>query len=363
MALIRKNQSEETSTQACVVKLSWKQRYGHLPWFRRYEFLGALLLALVLAAFFLPPMGAPRDAGSWLYLGIYSLLAILWAADVLSDVEKPQWLKAIAAFGLVILLAWFFYRYSGAAWDKLSYYFFNWEILSSTSSYGSSVPAWTELFQGLWLTIQIAVFAAVFGTLLGLVLAVLRSMNDPVLNFFIIAWVDLFRTLPIIVLMFILYYAFPYLGITLSGMVAGVAALALNSSAFISEIFRSGIESIHHGQLEAARSLGLTSMQTMRLVILPQAMRVVLPPLTSNYVMMLKDTAICSTIAIMEMLKTAMTLQSWLANPTPLVAATLIYLAILLPLTRLSALLETRLKAQRIRANAGMRSRESLSEG
>jgi len=169
-----------------------------------------------------------------------------------------------------------------------------------------------------------------------------------VLNFFLTIWVDFFRAIPIIVLMMLIYYAFPYLGITLSGVVAGVLTLSLNSSAYISEIFRAGIESIHHGQVEASRALGLTTMQTMRLVILPQAIRVVMPPLASNYVAMVKDTAICSVIAILELLKTAITLQSWLANPTPLVAATALYLVILIPMARFSSVLENRMKARGI---------------
>jgi His/Glu/Gln/Arg/opine family amino acid ABC transporter permease subunit len=325
---------------------SWRERFGHVPWFRRYEFLGGLFLLLLVLAFFLPPFGRPQSTLVWIEIAVYFLAVLFWVGIILSDIEKPNWMKAIAAVLIVLVFGWLFYQYSGARWDKLAHAFFNWEILSATGSYGSTTSAWIELLAGLWLTLQLAFFSIIFGTILGLVLAVLRNLHDPVLNFFLTIWVDFFRAIPIIVLMMLIYYAFPYLGITLSGVVSGVLTLTLNSSAYISEIFRAGIESIHYGQVEASRALGLTTMQTMRLVILPQAIRVVMPPLASNYVAMLKDTAICSVIAILELLKTAITLQSWLANPTPLVAATALYLVILIPMSRFSSILENRMKAR-----------------
>jgi polar amino acid transport system permease protein len=335
-------------TGDCKTRSSWRERYGHLPWFRRYEFLGGFLVLLILFAFFLPHFGRPESALAWIEISVFFLLFLFWAGVILGDVEKPSWLKAIVALSLVALLVWLFYRYSGANWGKLGHVFFNWGILSGSGYFGSSINGWAELGLGLWLTVQIAFFTMIFGTLLGLFLAILRSINDPILNAVLIVYVDLFRALPIIVLMIVIYYALPYLGFTFSGMVSGILALTLNSAAYMSEIFRAGIESIHSGQVEAARSLGLTKMQSMRLVILPQAMRVVIPPLTSNYVAMLKDTAICSAIAIMELLKTAITLQSWVANPTPLVAATILYLVILIPMARFSSVLENRMKARGI---------------
>jgi His/Glu/Gln/Arg/opine family amino acid ABC transporter permease subunit len=343
-----KDKSNESLKEKCVERASWKERYGHWPWYRRYEFLLFSFLVLIGLAFALPRSGLPESFFQWFSIIFYFLLFIIWAGLILTDVEKPNWIKAIAAVLILFLFGWLFYRYSGAQWDKLGYAFFNWKTLSETGGYGSTMTGWAELFKGLLITVEIAVFSAIFGTILGLLLAVFRSLKDPILNAFIIIWVDFFRAMPIIVLMMIIYYALPYLNITLSGTISGILALSLNSSAYISEIFRSGIESIHHNQVEAARSLGLTAMQAMRLVILPLAMRVVMPPLTSNYVAMLKDTAICSSIAILELLKTAITLQAWKANPTPLVAATIIYLIILLPLARISTVLENRMKRKGI---------------
>jgi len=134
------------------------------------------------------------------------------------------------------------------------------------------------------------------------------------------------------------------MGIRLSAIMSGILALGLNSSAYVSEIFRAGIESIGHGQVEAARSLGMGNFKTFSLVIFPQAFRVIVPPLTSQLVALLKETAICSVIGIPELLRQAMVVQSWTANPTSLIMATLLYMLLLIPLTVLSRRLEKRLK-------------------
>ena len=106
-----------------------------------------------------------------------------------------------------------------------------------------------------------------------------------------------FRAMPIIVLMMMIYYALPFMGIRLNAIMSGILALGLNSSAYVSEIFRAGFLSIKKGQIEAAHALGLNPIKTMRLVLLPQAFRVVIPPLVSNYVASAKDTALASSIS------------------------------------------------------------------
>jgi polar amino acid transport system permease protein len=190
-----------------------------------------------------------------------------------------------------------------------------------------------------------AVSAALMSTILGLLLAVFRSFGSPVLNLFIVAYVDFFRSMPIIVLMMVIYYALPFLNIRLSAIMSGIIALGLNSSAYVSEIFRAGFLSIKKGQFDAAHALGLTPMQTMRLVLLPQAIRVVLPPLVGNYVASAKDTALASAISIIELLKAWLSQKSLLANPSPLIFSAVLYLVMFVPLTRLSGLLERRMKA------------------
>jgi len=211
--------------------------------------------------------------------------------------------------------------------------------------------AWPTMLKGMGVTIQIAIFAAMMSTTLGLLLAVFRSFNNRVLNIFIIGYVDFFRAMPIIVLMVFIYYALPYLGVTLDAVLSGILALGLNSSAYVSEIFRAGILSVKKGQLEAAHALGMTSMQTMRLILLPQAFRVVLPPLVGNYVASAKDTALCSSISIIELLKAGLSEQALLANPSPLIFSTVLYLLMFVPLTRLSSMIETRMKKSQRKVN------------
>ena len=124
---------------------------------------------------------------------------------------------------------------------------------------------------------------------------------------------------------------------------AGLAALALNSAAYVAEIFRSGIQSIDKGQMEAGRASGLSYAQTMRFIIVPQAFRRVIPPLTNEFVMLIKDTSLVSVIGLAELLRAARVLQSATFNGTPLIAAALLYLAICLPLIYLTNILERRL--------------------
>ena len=132
----------------------------------------------------------------------------------------------------------------------------------------------------------------------------------------------------------------PDLGITLGRYEAAIIALTLHNGAYVSEIMRAGIESIHRGQMEAARSLGLTYMQAMRKIILPQALRRVTPPLMNSFIDLLKATSLVSVIGFVELLKQGRQLQNWLANSTPLVMAALLYFVMIYPMIRLVARLE-----------------------
>jgi polar amino acid transport system permease protein len=254
---------------------------------------------------------------------------------IFTDELKPEWFKMATAIILIVLAGWLFYRYSTGKWGQMAFLFFNTGIMKQ---------ALPTMWKGLGVTVKIAVFAALMSTTLGMLLAVFRSFNNRILNIFIIGYVDFFRAMPIIVLMVLIYYALPYLGVTLDAVVSGILALGLNSSAYVSEIFRAGILSVKKGQIEAAHALGLTSMQTMRLILLPQAFRVVLPPLVGNYVASAKDTALCSSISIIELLKAGLSEQALLANPSPLIFSTVLYLIMFVPLTRLSGTLEKRMK-------------------
>jgi len=196
-------------------------------------------------------------------------------------------------------------------------------------------------------TLFLAFISAVGSILVGLLIAVLRTLNSPTLNLFLKFYVDVFRSIPMIVVMVIFFFALPFMGISIGSIISTVLALSLGYGAYASECFRAGIESVHSGQLEASRSLGLSRWKTITKIIMPQAIPVVIPPLTGTLVAMLKDTAVASVVAAPELLKRARELYTSETNPTPLVAAALIYLAVLIPLVRAVNILENRMKKKR----------------
>ena len=155
-------------------------------------------------------------------------------------------------------------------------------------------------------------------------------------------YIDIFRSIPLLVLLIVVYYALPFVGIRLSPFLSAVTALTLVSAAYTAEIFRAGIEAIPHGQFEASAALGLSNRHTMVDVILPQAIRIVIPPLTNNCINVMKDTALASVVAMPDLLKQATQAQALSANPTPLIGAALIYLILLWPMVYVVARLEKR---------------------
>ena len=326
------------SSQATpAIGLRRKIRDDLRPWYKRNRFLAAVFLFLVLAVVIAPQNDA--EGYQWVFVVASFLVALTWAGIVITDVQRPTWMGIVAAVGLLVFSGWLFLRYSGAEWDLLGFVFFNFELLRPED--------WLMLLSGLKYTLMLAVASIVVSTLIGLFLAILRTLDNRVFNFFIVAYIDIFRAIPTIVLAIVIYYALPPLGIVLPQFLAGVMTLSINSSAYTSEIFRSGLLSIDKGQIEAAHALGLNTSKTMRLVILPQAIRVVIPPLTGQWIAVLKDTAILSAIGIGEMLREAQASQAFIGNPTPLMVATIIYLIMLLPLTRLSSTLEVRMRRGR----------------
>ena len=200
------------------------------------------------------------------------------------------------------------------------------------------------LLQAFLVTIALALCAELLGIVLGLVLALMKIGRFKLLSAPAQVYIDVFRGTPLLVQIIFIYFATPNIGIRIESLFfAGLVALTLNSAAYVAEIFRSGIQSIDKGQMEAGRASGLTYAQTMRHIIVPQAFRRVIPPLTNEFVMLIKDTSIVSVIGLEELLRSARVLQSATANATPLVAAALFYLAICLPLIYLANGLERRL--------------------
>jgi len=213
--------------------------------------------------------------------------------------------------------------------------FLNIEVLSSV---------WIFLLKGLATTVQLAFISLFTSVLVGLVAALIRVAKVPVLNQITSFYIDLFRGTPLLVQIVIIFYALPDLGISLARYPAGIVALTLNNGAYVAEILRAGIESIHKGQMEAARSLGLSYAQAMSRVVIPQAVRRILPPLTNSFIALIKDTALVSVIGVEELLKQGRQLQTWKANSSPLMGVAILYFAVIWPLIRVVTRMERRLK-------------------
>lgn len=197
------------------------------------------------------------------------------------------------------------------------------------------------LLRGLWITIQLAAAAMLFGLPGGMLVAIMRLYTPAPVRWLAVGFIDMFRALPMLILLIMLYYALPFMGVRLSSFTAAVLALSLVLAAFSAEVFRAGIAAIPHGQVEAARALGLHFGTILRRVVLPQAVRIVIPPLTSNCVGIFKETSLASVVALPELLKQGNDAQALTANPTPLIGVAAIYLLILWPMVRLLSRLET----------------------
>jgi len=212
-----------------------------------------------------------------------------------------------------------------------------------------------EIFKdSLWLLVktlpvvfEILFLSLMFSYVWGLVLALLRLSRFRPLRYLSGAYIDFFRGLPLLMLLVFVYYALPHVGVRLSPLVSRVLSLTLCYGAYSAEIFRAGIQAIHKGQLEAARSLGMTHAQAMRYVVLPQAVKLVIPPLTNEFIAMIKDTSLLSVIAVGELLFRAKEKMGVVANPTPLTVAAIIYVAFTIPLIRVAARLETKRRRPR----------------
>lgn len=264
-------------------------------------------------------------------------ISLIWLFAILLDKLKPIWLQSIAPMLLFIEIFLIVYFYSGGDFDNLAFVFANEKVMDGQ---------WGMLFQGLKMTIILALFSIVFSTLGGLLLAILRAMNNKIISAIIIAYLTFFRVMPLLVILMFIYFGLPSLNIYLDAFVSAVLTLSMAGAAFISEVFRAGIESIHHTQIEASRALGLNFWQSMRLVVLPQAIKIVVPSVVNQWVGTLKDTSITALVSLTELLKASKIISTWKANPTPLIAAALIYLVLLIPLTLLVSYLEKRSKSR-----------------
>lgn len=238
-------------------------------------------------------------------------------------------LASTVVFAAVLLLA----VTSSPGWPRVRDSFFNlrigWE----------SLPA---LLDGLWLNVRVLVVCEILILIVGLGLAALRTLRGPVwfpLRVLATGYVDLFRGLPLLICLYLVGFGLP--GLRLSGVpnnpvLLGGLALVLIYSAYVAEVFRAGIESVHPSQLAAAKSLGLNYRRTMRLVVLPQATRRVTPALLNDFVALQKDCGLISVLGAVDAVRAAQIQSATTYNFTPYVVAGLLFVALAVPSARLA---------------------------
>jgi polar amino acid transport system permease protein len=217
-------------------------------------------------------------------------------------------------------------------WPTVRETFFSW------SEFKNSFP---EVLSGFWLDVKVFMVVEAVVLVLALVIALIRVNRSAGLfpvRLLATVWVDLFRGVPTVLLVYLIGFGIPALeleGLPTDPVVLGGIALTLSYSGYVSEVYRAGINSVHRGQTDAALSVGLTQTQTMRHVVLPQAIRRVAPPLLNDFVALQKDVALISIIGPQEAFRVAQIFQGENFNYTPIIAAALLYLAITVPLARL----------------------------
>ncbi|MGX8274104.1 MULTISPECIES: amino acid ABC transporter permease [Streptomyces] len=218
--------------------------------------------------------------------------------------------------------------------------------------------AFPQVLEGLWLNLRLLAVCGAAVLVLGLLLAVARTLRGPVffpLRALATAYTDFFRGLPLIICLLMVVFGVPALrleGVTTDAVLLGGSALVLTYSAYVAEVFRAGIESVHPSQRAAARSLGLSSGQALRFVVLPQAVRRVVPPLLNDLVSLQKDTGLVSIAGAVDAVYAAQIIASKDFNYTPYVVAGLVFVALTIPMTRLTDWVTARM--DRRRAQGGL---------
>jgi polar amino acid transport system permease protein len=263
---------------------------------------------------------------------------VSWRAVVIAGASTVVFFSAIA---------WIVVNAPG--WEAFQESFLDPEI------FWNSLP---DVAAAFWVNVRLFMVAEVLILALGLVLAVMRSLPGPVffpVRLLATAYVDLFRALPGVLVIFMLGFGIPGLGIAgvpVEPFFWGIVTLTLLYSAYVSEVYRAGIESVHPSQEAAARSLGLSRIQSLRYVVLPQAVRRVIPPLLNDFIGLQKDTVLVSFIGVVEIFRTAQIKQAATFNFTPYLAVALVFVVVTFPLARVVDWLVAR---DRARAAAGAR--------
>ncbi|GAB3106741.1 amino acid ABC transporter permease [Janibacter alkaliphilus] len=222
---------------------------------------------------------------------------------------------------------------SSPGWPRVQETYFSWD---------KAVDSFPAVLDGLWLNIRVTVLCALLILLVSLTVAIARTLRGPVafpLRLLGTAYVDTFRGLPLLLVLFLLGFGGPALelqGLPTSALFWGASALVLSYSAYVAEVFRAGIESVHASQRLASRSLGLSHAQTLRHVVLPQAWRRVLPPLMNDLVSLQKDSGLIAVLGVVDAIRAAQIETASDFNYTPYVVAGVLFICLTVPMARLT---------------------------
>lgn len=210
----------------------------------------------------------------------------------------------------------------------------------------SFLPKYYLFFlDGVRFTIVLAFFTVLIGFVLGVLLALMRLSNKKILNIIAASYVEFIRGTPILVQLYIVFYGLPHIGITLPDSVAGIVALSVNSAAYIAEIVRAGIQAVDKGQMEAARSLGMSHNMGMRFIVIPQAVKNILPALGNEFITVIKESSIASIIGIHELMYNSDTVRGNTFLPfEPLIVAAVMYFVLTFSLSKVVGAFERRMK-------------------
>jgi len=246
--------------------------------------------------------------------------------------QKSTLVAVLSTIGFAIV-AWLS-LVNTPGWDRVQQSFFD---------YDTAVMALPHVLDGLLLNLRVLFFSAIGVLVFGLALALLRTLRAPIftpIRLLVRGYVDLFRGLPLIIVLYLVGFGIPGLRLEFLGRipaeVLGTTALILTYSAYVAEVFRAGIEAVHPSQRLAARSLGLTYAQSMRLVVLPQAFRKVAPPLMNDFVSLQKDVGLISVLGAVDAVRGAQIEVAHFANFTPYVIAGLLFVLLAIPTVRLA---------------------------
>lgn len=276
-------------------------------------------------------MQFPAEGGAYVVGGSYTT-----AAGTEAKLEDSPSISVIANTPVQQVVNWLDGQGWVAAWNSVPFLgmFFKPQLL---------VTSFVSLFGGWLVCLGIVIVAYPFAILLGLLFAIMKISGVRLARGVAAVYINVLRGTPLFLQIYIMFFGLPMMGINIDNNVLGVMVMAINSSAYLAEIFRAGIQSIPQGQYEAAASLGMNRAQTMLSIILPQTVRRVIPTVTSDFITSYKDTSLLSSVGVMELMMFSKNLTTVSGNITPYMAAAIYYLIVTLPLIRIVSLVERRL--------------------